>query len=33
MFDVYVLFLILSGISMLVMAFVRTSYATGTRGA
>jgi hypothetical protein len=27
MFDVYVLFLILSGISMLVMAFVRTSYA------
>ncbi len=27
MFDVYVLFLILSGIAMLVMAFVRTDYA------
>src|ERR1700744_411110 len=27
MFDVYVLFLIISGILMLVMAFVRTSYA------
>jgi hypothetical protein len=27
MFDVYVLFLILSGIAMLVMAFIRTDYA------
>lgn len=27
MFDVYVLFLILSGVAMLVMAFVRTDYA------
>ena len=27
MFDVYVLFLILSGVTMLVMAFVRTDYA------